>query len=69
MSEKLLENHISIRMEGYDEPLLVKVNPKMEKSELKEFFSEIIENYIADMKEKKLLTGPDEDILLVDRVS
>jgi hypothetical protein len=66
--DKRQESIISLQLEGYDEPLEISVSRSMSASELDALISEVTENYILELKEKKLLNAEKKQLLLIDKV-
>lgn len=66
--EKHQQSIISLRLEGFEEPLEISVSRTMASSELDALISEITENYISELKEKNSLNADKKQLLLIDKV-
>jgi hypothetical protein len=59
---------IAITLEGFQEPLNVTVSRHISSEEFQSLTSEIIQNYILDLKDKGVIDNSRNDLLIIDRV-
>lgn len=65
--QNIEEATVSIALEGFQEPLNVSVDKTISPAEFQQLMSEILENYVLDLKEKAKIGNDRTDLIIINQ--